>query len=119
MIQYAAGMRPHTSDPLFAKADELALQVYRATESMSDDGERGLRTEIRAHMRHVVCALVDANLPHRQRTDRAAITDMAIGEATLTRYLLSLANRLDYVKDVDAVLGSCDALIRELSEQIR
>lgn len=110
--------RDYKTLPVFKTANDLTVDLYKATESMTyEAGEQeSLRADIRGHARRCAHAIVGACLPHRQRVDFADHMEMALSEATCLSYLVSLAFQLGHLSDV--MVDRSEKLVRELSEVV-
>ncbi|WP_339907224.1 four helix bundle protein [Symmachiella dynata] len=93
-------MRDHTKLKAFHLADELTLEVYRATSRFPDDERFGLTSQIRRAAVSMTSNIVEGCARHSER-DYLRFLDMAFGSAPEVDYQLSLAHRLNYITQLD------------------
>lgn len=120
--------KDHTKLPVFLKADELVLEVYRATEPMADDGVggwlrrggpgSGLRSAIRSAVSGIPLTIMEACRSER-RAEYDEVIAMATEDATEARYMVSIAGRLGKIDAYERLLERFDAVIRDLEEETK
>jgi four helix bundle protein len=81
---------------VWKKADELALQVYRATQSFPKEELYGLTSQIRRSALSVPTNIVEG---YSRRNDKelARFIGISLGSLAETKYLLYFAGRLQYL----------------------
>ncbi len=79
-------------------ADQLALEVYRETRSFPREEMYGLTRQVRNSALSIPTNIVEG---YSKRGDRelTRYVDIALGSLGETRYLLSFAQRLEYLSD--------------------
>lgn len=92
--------RDHRKLHVFQLADSLLLGVYRATTGFPADERYGLRGQLRRSALSVASNIVEGSA---RRTTREYVNflNQANGSAAETRYLLSVAHRLEFLRNQD------------------
>ena len=113
-------MRDHTKRRAFELADELTLQIYRATKSFPREEMFSLTSQLRRAAVSVASNIVEG-CARRSETDYLHFLDMAYGSAREVQYQLSLASRLDYLDEqfVQSLSDLCTETCKVLNGLIR
>ena len=92
--------RDHRKLRVFQLADSLLLSVYRASTGFPVEERYGLRGQLRRSALSVASNIVEGSA---RRTTREYVNflNQANGSAAETRYLLSVAHRLEFMRDQD------------------
>ncbi len=113
-------MRDPSKLRAFELADNLALEVYRATRSFPKDELFALTSQMRRAAISVPSNIVEGCARHTQ-SDYIHFLDIAYGSASELLYQLSLAFRLGYLPDKEykRLKAQCDETCRVLNGLIR
>jgi four helix bundle protein len=115
--------RDHRKLRVFALADCLVLDVYRASAGFPAHERFGLQSQIRRAAVSTASNIVEGSA---RRSDREYVNflNVAGGSAAETRYLADLSTRLEFLESQDALIledgyrelcASLTALIKSLS----
>lgn len=93
--------RDHRKLHVFSLADSLLLAVYRATKGLPPSERFGLQDQIRRAALSAATNIVEGSA---RRTTREYVNflNLANGSAAETQYLLTVAERLEYVTQSNA-----------------
>ena len=107
--------RDHRQLRVFHLADQLAVEVYRATKQFPNEERYGLQSQIRRAAVSTAANLVEG-CARSTTKDYLHFVTIALGSASESRYLIDLATRLGMLKpDQFAELDrQADLLIRGL-----
>jgi len=95
---------------VFQKADELAFQIYRLTESFPKSEMYGMTSQIRRAALSVPTNIVEG-YARKSKKELAQFINIALGSLAETEYLLDFSKRLGYNKS-----GGCE--IENLMEEV-
>ena len=118
-------MRDHTRLRAFELADQLALAVYRATQSFPREEQFGLTSQMRRCAVSVASNIVEG-CARRSESDYLRFLDIAHGSVRELEYQISLAIRLKFMpaavgdeitQAVTETAKVLDGLIRALRQQ--
>jgi four helix bundle protein len=101
-MHHEAGMaRDHRSLDAFKLADELVLKTYRATVDFPVSERYGLQSQIRRAALSTPTNIVEG-CGRESEADLLRFLDIALASARELLYLLSVAHRLQFLRDDDA-----------------
>jgi len=98
-------MRDHTKLRAFEVADQLTLDIYRATKAFPREEVFGLTSQLRRAAVSIASNIVEGCARH-SHSDYVRFLDMAYGSAREVQYQLSIASRLGYLSPEDCELLS-------------
>ena len=104
---------------VFQLADELVLEVYRATAGFPAEEKFALQSQIRRAAISVPANIVEGS-SRATTKDYVHFLVMALGSATEMSYLLSVSTRLNFMKKAvyETMQPTCDHLLRALQKLI-
>ena len=104
---------------VFLLADELVLDVYRDTKGFPAEERYGLTSQVRRAAVSVSTNIVEG-CARRTSRDYLKFLDIAMASASETRYLISLAERLDFIPNApsQALITKYSTLLRGLQSLI-
>ena len=105
--------RDHSKLRAFDLADELVVEVYRATRGFPVEERYGLQAQLRRAAVSVPTNIVEGCARNSEK-DYLHFVDVAIASASEVRYLLGLSARLRLLQKADK-----EPLIRRYDEMIR
>lgn len=91
-------MRDHSKLRAFELADQLAVRVYRITQTFPKNEQFGLTSQMRRAAVSIASNIVEGCARHSQR-DYIHFLDMAYGSARELQYQATLAYRLGFLDD--------------------
>ena len=106
-------MRDYRKLHAFDTADQLALLVYRETDSFPKREVFGLTAQMRRGAVSVPSNIVEG-CARESAADYLHFLSIAYGSAKELEYQVSLAERLGYLRDAQPLKKSCDRASREL-----
>lgn len=112
--------RDHRKLRVFTLADELAVDIYRATRHFPADEQFGLRGQLRRSAVGSANAIVEGSA-RRTTAEYVQFLNLANGSAAEASYLLGLSQRLGYVTAAlnDELVGRYEELRRGLQSMIK
>jgi four helix bundle protein len=104
---------------VFAAADQLAIDVYRATASFPVSERYGLQTQIRRAAVSAASNIVEGSA-RRSTREYVQFLSVATGSSAEAQYLISLAHRLGFVPESTChrLWEQYGALLRGLQKMI-
>lgn len=113
-------MRDYRKLRTFELADELVLEVYRATTTFPRHEQFGLISQMRRAATSMACNIVEG-CARTTEADYLRFLDISYGSARELEYQISLALRLGYMQDADyqRLAKMCDETCRVINGLIR
>ncbi|MBI4557539.1 MAG: four helix bundle protein [Candidatus Hydrogenedentes bacterium] len=113
-------MRDHTKLRAFELADALAMKIYTVTRAFPKEEQFGLTTQMRRAAVSVASNIVEGCARHTE-ADYWHFLDIAYGSSGELQYQLTLAWKLNYVKEADykAVHMQCEEACKVLNGLLR
>ena len=94
-------MARHKNLIVFQKADELALRIYKITETFPKSEIFGLTSQIRRASLSVPTNIVEG-YARKSKEELLQFINVALGSLAETEYLLAFSERLGYFKPADS-----------------
>lgn len=82
---------------VWQKADELAYQIYKLTESFPKNETFGLTSQLRRAALSIPTNIAEGN-NRKSKKELSRFIDIALGSLAETEYLLMFSKRLNYAK---------------------
>jgi len=111
-------MRDHKKLRAFELADQVVMEVYRTTREFPKEELFGLTSQLRRAAVSIASNIVEGCAQHSE-ADFLRFLDMAYGSSKEVEYQLSIAERLEYSRDLASIRSSCDETSKVLSGLIR
>lgn len=111
-------MRDHTKLRAFELADQLALLVYKHTASLPREEVFGLTSQMRRAAVSVASNIVEGSA-RESLADYIRFLDMAYGSVRELEYQISLAHRLDFMRDTSELSAATSETAKVLNGLIR
>ena len=107
--------RDHTKLDVFALADRLVIELYRATTGFPDQERFGLQAQLRRSAVSVPTNIVEG-CARISTTEYCRFLNIAAGSAAEARYLIDLSRRLKMLppNDAEPLFDGYDVLVRRL-----
>ena len=107
--------RDHRKLKVFPLADELVLEIYRATAVFPSEERYGLQSQLRRAAVRVVSTLVEG-CARRTTKDYLHFVNMSLASASEVRYELTVAGRLGFMESSVSkrLYDRCDEPVRGL-----
>jgi four helix bundle protein len=106
---------------VFRKADELAFQIYKATEAFPKAEMFGLTSQIRRAALSVPTNIVEG-YARKSKKELAQFVNIALGSHAETEYLFSFSRKLGYYKSdtsqVENLLAEVGRLLWSFSRSL-
>lgn len=106
---------------VFRKADELAFQIYKATEAFPKAEMFGLTSQIRRAALSIPTNIVEG-YARKSKKELAQFVNIALGSHAETEYLFSFSRKLGYYKSdtsqVENLLAEVGRLLWSFSRSI-
>ncbi len=113
-------MRNHKSLRAFQNADELALEIYRATEGFPSEERYGLTSQLRRGAVSVASNIVEGSSRSSQR-DYLRFLEIALGSLREIEYQWTVVRRLNLVdpQTAEAIASKIDSAVAPLVGLVR
>ncbi|PIW65533.1 MAG: four helix bundle protein [Candidatus Omnitrophica bacterium CG12_big_fil_rev_8_21_14_0_65_45_16] len=85
---------------VWKKADELVVEIYKATKAFPKDEQYGLMSQLRRAAVSIAANLVEG-YGRQNKGELRQFTNIALGSLAETEYLLSLSWRLTFIPQTD------------------
>lgn len=105
-------MARHNDLIVFQRADELAFQIYKMTETFPKSEQFGLTSQIRRAALSIPTNIVEG-YARRSKKELTQFINIALGSLAETEYLLNFSIRLGYLNPKD---NQIDKLIEEVGK---
>jgi len=105
-------MRNHTKLRAFELADDLAVMIYKMTRRFPKEEIYGLTSQMRRAAISVPSNIVEG-CARGSQVEYHRFLEMAFGSLRELSYQFSLAVRLDYLTEQDAIANSCKSKLAE------
>ena len=110
--------RDHSKLTVFQLADALVIDIYQATVNFPGSERWGLQSQLRRAAVSVACNIVEGSARSTMR-EYVRFLNVACSSAAESRYLISLAQRLEMLPENDAdLIARSDRLVRSLKNLV-
>lgn len=105
-------MARHKDLIVFQKADELAYQIYKATEAFPKSEMFGITSQLRRAALSIPTNIVEG-YARKSKKELSQFINIALGSLAETEYLFSFSKRLGYCK---SEISYIDGLLEEVGK---